>query len=98
MIGATGRHVSTDTNGEIGLHFDLEVQVVGIFLAAAVAVLIWVVLNKTAFGYELKAVGLNRSAARYAGINEKKNIILSMAIAGALAGFGAGLYLSLIHI
>ena len=36
--------------------------------------------------------GLNKSAARYAGINEKKNIILSMAIAGALAGFGAGLY------
>ena len=56
------------------------------------AVLIWVILNKTTFGYELKAVGLNKSAARYAGINEKKNIILSMAIAGALAGFGAGLY------
>lgn len=37
-------------------------------------------------------MGLNKSAARYAGINEKKNIILSMAIAGALAGFGAGLY------
>ena len=65
---------------------------IAIFLAAAVAVLIWVVLNKTTFGYELKAVGLNKSAARYAGINEKKNIILSMAIAGALAGFGAGLY------
>ena len=56
------------------------------------AILIWVVLNKTTFGYELKAVGLNKSAARYAGINEKKNIILSMAIAGALAGFGAGLF------
>jgi len=42
-------------------------------LAAAVAVLIWVVLNKTTFGYELKAVGLNKNAARYAGINEKKN-------------------------
>ena len=56
------------------------------------AILIWVVLNKTTFGYELKAVGLNKNAARYAGINEKKNIILSMTIAGALAGFGAGLY------
>ena len=65
---------------------------IAIFLAAVVAVLVWVVLNKTTFGYELKAVGLNKSAARYAGINEKKNIILSMAIAGALAGFGAGLY------
>ena len=53
------------------------------------------ILEKTTFGYELKAVGLNKNAARYAGINEKKNIILSMTIAGALAGFGAGLlYLS----
>ena len=65
---------------------------IAIFLAAVVAVLVWVVLNKTTFGYELKAVGLNKNAARYAGINEKKNIILSMAIAGALAGFGAGLF------
>lgn len=72
--------------------FQTNSTTIAIFLAAAVAVLIWVVLNKTTFGYELKAVGLNKSAARYAGINEKKNIILSMAIAGALAGFGAGLY------
>ena len=69
--------------------FQTNSTTIAIFLAAAVAVLIWVVLNKTTFGYELKAVGLNKSAARYAGINEKKNIILSMAIAGALAGFGA---------
>ena len=68
---------------------------ISIFLAIAAAVLIWVILEKTTFGYELKAVGLNKNAARYAGINEKKNIILSMTIAGALAGFGAGLlYLS----
>lgn len=68
---------------------------ISIFLAIAAAILIWVVLEKTTFGYELKAVGLNKNAARYAGINEKKNIILSMTIAGALAGFGAGLlYLS----
>ena len=68
---------------------------IAIFLAIAAAVLIWLILEKTTFGYELKAVGLNKNAARYAGINEKKNIILSMTIAGALAGFGAGLlYLS----
>lgn len=68
---------------------------IAIFLAIAAAILIWVILEKTTFGYELKAVGLNKNAARYAGINEKKNIILSMTIAGALAGFGAGLlYLS----
>ena len=72
--------------------FQTNSTTIAIFLAAAVAILIWVVLNKTTFGYELKAVCLNKSAARYAGINEKKNIILSMAIAGALAGFGAGLF------
>ena len=65
---------------------------ISIIITIVFAVLVWVVLQKTTFGYELKAVGLNKSAARYAGINEKKNIILSMAIAGALAGFGAGLY------
>ena len=72
--------------------FQTNSTTIAIFLAAVVAILIWVVLNKTTFGYELKAVGLNKSAARYAGINEKKNIILSMTIAGALAGFGAGLF------
>ncbi len=56
------------------------------------AILVWVVLNKTTFGYELKAVGLNKSAARYAGINEKQNIILSMVIAGALQALARGLF------
>ena len=65
---------------------------IGIFLAFAVAVVIWVILNKTTFGYELKACGHNQNAAKYAGINEKRNIVLSMTIAGALAGMGAGLF------
>ena len=72
--------------------FQTNSTTIAIFLAAIVAILVWVVLEKTTFGYELKAVGLNKNAAKYAGINEKKNIVLSMAIAGALAGFGAGLY------
>ena len=54
---------------------------IAIFLAIIVAIVVWVVLEKTTFGYELKAVGLNKNAARYAGINEKKNVILSMTIA-----------------
>lgn len=70
----------------------LFLPTIGIFIAIGVAVLIWVVLNKTTFGYELKACGHNQNAAKYAGINEKKNIVLSMAIAGALAGMGAGLF------
>lgn len=65
---------------------------IGIFIAIAVAILIWVIINKTTFGYELKACGHNKDAAKYAGINEKKNIVLSMTIAGALAGLGAGLF------
>ena len=65
---------------------------IGIFIAIAMAVLIWVIINKTTFGYELKACGHNKNAAKYAGINEKTNIVLSMTIAGALAGLGAGLF------
>ncbi len=65
---------------------------IGIFIAIAVAIIVWIIINKTTFGYELKACGHNKDAARYAGINEKKNIVLSMTIAGALAGLGAGLF------
>jgi simple sugar transport system permease protein len=63
----------------------------GIFIAVAFAVIIYFILEKTSFGYELKACGFNREAARYAGINEKRSIILSMTIAGALAGLGGAL-------
>ena len=64
----------------------------GILIAVVFAILVYIVLNKTTLGYELKACGANRHAARYAGINDKRNIVLSMAIAGALAGGGAALY------
>jgi len=63
----------------------------GIFIAILFAVLTYLILEKTSFGYELKACGFNRDAARYAGINEKRSIILSMTIAGALAGLGGAL-------
>lgn len=68
----------------------------GGFLIAILSVaVIYIVLNKTTFGYELKACGFNRDASRYSGINEKKSIVFSMVIAGALAGLGGGLlYLS----
>ncbi len=59
--------------------------------ALIMAVVVWVVLNKTKFGYELKATGNNYNAAKYAGMKENRNIILTMLIAGALAGMGAGL-------
>ncbi|MCI8511947.1 MAG: ABC transporter permease [Lachnospiraceae bacterium] len=68
----------------------------GGFLIALIAVaIIYVVLQKTTFGYELKAAGFNKDASKYAGMNEKRNIIVSMAIAGALSGLGgAMLYLA----
>ena len=62
--------------------FQTNSTTIAIFLSIVVAILIWVILDKTTFGYELKAVGLNKHAARYAGINEKKNLVLSMVIAG----------------
>ena len=64
----------------------------GIILAIFVAIVLLIILNKTTFGYELKACGANKHAAKYAGMNEKRNIILSMAIAGALAALGGALY------
>lgn len=64
----------------------------GIVIAIVVAIIIFIVLNKTTFGYELKACGSNKNASKYAGLNEKKNIILSMVIAGGLAGMAACLY------
>lgn len=72
--------------------FHTSSTTIAIFIAIIVAIIIFILLNKTTFGYELKACGFSKDAARYAGINEKRNIILSMIISGALAGMGAGLY------
>ena len=63
-----------------------------IFLAICVAIVLYVVMNKTTFGYELKACGYNRDGAKYAGMNEKRNLLLAMAIAGGLAAMGASIW------
>lgn len=74
---------------------DLSTVNSGIYIAVGIAIIMYIVLNKTTFGYELKACGFNQNASRYAGINEKRSVVLSMVIAGALAGLGGGLlYLS----
>ncbi len=65
---------------------------ISIFIAVFFAIIMWIILSKTTFGYELKACGFNRNASVYAGINAKRNIVLSMVIAGALSGIGGGLY------
>ncbi len=67
----------------------------GLFIAFIVAIIVYVILYKTTFGYGLLSVGLNREASRYAGINETRNIITVMLITGFIAGMAGGiLYLS----
>ena len=64
----------------------------GIILAIVMAVVVFIILSRTTFGFELKACGSNRFAARYAGIKDKRSIVISMSFAGALAGAAASLY------
>ena len=64
---------------------------IAIPLAIIMALVVWFILNKTKFGYELKATGYNFHAAKYSGMKENRNIILTMMISGALAGMGAAL-------
>lgn len=71
----------------LGSYFNIS-----IFIALIAALIIFVIIEKTTLGYKLKASGLNKHATRYAGINDKMCIIVSMAISGALAGLGASLY------
>jgi general nucleoside transport system permease protein len=58
----------------------------GILIALFAAAVMWFLIERTTIGYELKAVGFNKHASKYAGMNVSKNIILSMVIAGAFAG------------
>ena len=68
---------------------------IAIPLSVIVTILVWILLEKTKFGYELRATGNNKNAAKYCGMNEKRNIILTMMISGALAAMGAAfLYLA----
>ena len=81
-------HVFSETVGEITRSSSVNL---GIILAIIIAILVYIILEKTTFGYELKACGFNRDAAKYAGVNEKSKIISSMMICGALAGIGGAL-------
>lgn len=65
---------------------------IGIIIAIVFAIVMWIILQKTTFGYELKACGYNKNASIYAGINAKRNIVFSMMIAGALSGLAGGVY------
>ena len=64
----------------------------GILIAILLAIVFYIIMEKTTLGYQLKACGSNRHAAKYAGIQDKRNIVLSMALAGSLAGAAGSLY------
>lgn len=87
-IAATARLTLTDVL--IGnLKFDIPL---GIVMALIAVVLVWFLFEKTKLGFELKAVGCSRSAARYAGIKVGKCMVLSMTISGMLAGLAGVTY------
>lgn len=65
---------------------------IAIPLSVLFAVVVWILLKKTKFGYELQATGLNKNAAKYCGMAEKRNIVLSLVISGVLAGLGGAFY------
>lgn len=65
----------------------------GILVAIAVMLIVWFIIEKTTLGYELKAVGYNKFAAEYGGINVNRSIITALAISGALGGLAGALQL-----
>lgn len=85
-------HLFFNHNGD---YLDVSSVNGGFLIAVVLALVVYVILQRTTFGYELKACGFNKEASRYAGINESRSIIMSMVIAGALAGTaGALMYLA----
>lgn len=68
---------------------------IAIPLSILIAILLKIILSKTVFGYEIKATGIAKDAAKYSGMKEKRNVIITLFIGGALAGLGASfLFLS----
>jgi simple sugar transport system permease protein len=69
----------------------------GIFIALAVAVLVWIFLFKTRLGYKLRAVGLNPDAAEYAGISPQRFTVLAMFLSGGLGGLAGAVEVLGVH-
>lgn len=70
----------------------------GLVFAIIAAIILWVVLNKSRWGYEIRLIGDNPKAAEYAGISIKKNIVLVMMVSGALAGLaGSSEIMGVVH-
>lgn len=91
-IAATSPRSLLPTCGLGKFFHDNEYVSIAIPITIILALVIYIVLTKTVLGYELRATGLNKHAAKYAGMKDKQNIILTMIISGAIAGLGAALY------
>ena len=72
--------------------FNSEYVGIAIPIAIIMAIIVWIVLDKTKLGFELKATGNNLNAAKYCGMKENRNIILTMFLAGGLASMGGALF------
>ncbi len=91
-LGTTNKSALLPNAGLDQIFANNEFVTMGLPLAVLMAILVWIVLEKTKLGFELKATGMNKNAAKYCGMREKRNIILTMVIAGGLAGLGAGIF------
>jgi simple sugar transport system permease protein len=65
----------------------------GILIAIVLVVAVYLILDKTILGYELKAVGYNKNASEYGGISVNRAVLTAMAISGGLAGMGGAVHL-----
>lgn len=96
-IESKGTTIMVGTNASLQPQFLQQISGgsrlnIGIFIALIALVLFWVLMKKTTLGYEIRAVGLNPSAAEYAGMSSKRTAVISMAISGGLAGLGGVIY------
>lgn len=85
---AKGKEAILPSLGMENLFSQNRYVTIAIPMAIVTALFVWVVLEKTKFGFELKATGYNKHAAKYCGMAEKRNLVVSLAISGALAGLG----------
>ena len=92
VISAKNPSAVIPTAGLDKLFSNNKYVTIAVPISIIVAILLWVILKKTKFGYELQATGFNKDAAKYAGMNEKRNIILTLVIGGMLAALGAALF------
>jgi len=101
---------SAETTKQVGANASLQMKWLtdltqgssisaGIFISLIMIIVVWFIMTKTTLGFEIRAVGLNNDAAKYAGMSAKRNAVVAMAISGGLAGLagtieGLGNYLN----